>query len=285
MSKTCLILEGGGFKIAFTAGVLDVFLTAKYNPFDTYIGISGGTIAASYFLSGQFRFILHAMQFLASDTNFLNYRRAFANEGYMDIDYIKKVAEKEVPFLFDKALKAIEDKELYFVATKREHGTPEYFRPTNSKNWLDYSIASSTLPFVTKGRHKINGKSYFDGGWSDPLPVKWAYKNGAKKIVIIRTFPLDYREVQSWADYFGSYYYGTGGLKKAFDESYKYYNEAIDFMNNPPKDLVIEQISPVEILKSATYSYTKDTINQDYRHGVEMGMLFVHRKLNKSKDV
>ncbi len=283
MSKTCLIIEGGGFKIAFTAGVLDTFLTASFRPFDHYIGVSGGTIAASYYLSDQFRYILKAMHFLAADNQFLDYKRAF-NEGYMDIDYIKKVAQEEVPFNFEKALKAVEDKEIHFVATNRKFGTPEYFRPTNPKNWLEYSIASSTLPFVTKGKHKIKDKSYFDGGWSDPLPVKWAYENGARKILILRTYPLEYRDEQSWSDYFGSYYFkDSKGLKKVFDESYKWYNEALDFINNPPSDLIIEQISPEEILKSKTYSYTSETINQDYRHGVERGMLFLYNKLHKDK--
>jgi len=284
MSKTCLILEGGGFKIAFTAGVLDTFLTASFRPFDQYIGISGGTIAASYYLSSQFRFILKAMHFLAADKSFLDYKRAFDDEGYMNIDFIKKVATKEIPFDFEKALEAVKNKEVHFVATDRKQGTPEYLQPTNAKNWLDYAVASSTLPFVTKGKHKINGKAYFDGGWSDPLPVKWAYENGARKILIIRTFPLEYRDEQSWTDYFGSFYFKESkGLKKVFDDSYKWYNEAVDFINNPPKDLIIEQISPEEILKSRTYSYTPETINQDYRHGVERGMLFLYNKLHKDK--
>lgn len=278
--KHCLIIEGGGFKTAFTAGVTDSFMTSNYNPFNRYVAVSGGTVALSYFLSGQFRFCLDAMQYLAKDIQFTNFKRTFGKEGYMDIDFIKNVAEELVPFDFEKAFKKTEDKKTFFVVTNRKFGNPEYFEPICQKTWMEYSIASSTLPFVTKGKHKIKNKSFFDGGWSDPLPVKWAYENGAREIVVLRTSPASTMKVQSWTDYFGSIYFGASpGLKKAFAFSHEKYNEAIQFMEHPPEDLNLIQIAPEVILKSGTYVYTEDTIVQDYRHGVEMGMRFLYEKM------
>ena len=69
----CLIVEGGGFKTGFTSGVLDSFITNKFNPFQTYIGISGGAVAVSYFLSMQYRFCLNAMLILSKNKEFLQY--------------------------------------------------------------------------------------------------------------------------------------------------------------------------------------------------------------------
>ena len=50
MKKT-LIVQGGGFRTGFTAGILDAFMVLGYCPFDQIIGNSGGAISASYYLS------------------------------------------------------------------------------------------------------------------------------------------------------------------------------------------------------------------------------------------
>ena len=38
-----LVVEGGGMKGIYTAGILDAFHTANFNPFNLYIGVSAGT--------------------------------------------------------------------------------------------------------------------------------------------------------------------------------------------------------------------------------------------------
>ncbi len=278
----CLIIEGGGFKTAFTSGVLDAFISINYFPFKTLIGISGGAVAMSYFASNQYRYCIKSLRLLSKDDQFSNYKRTFGEKGYLDIDYLATVASQKVPFDMDLALERTKNKEVVIVATDRKKGLPVYFNPTK-KDWVQKVIASSTLPFATKGVHKLNGRSYFDGGWSDPLPVKWAYANGAKKILVIRTKPRGIREKQSWSDYFGSKYYRTeSALSKVFESNFNTYNDAADFLENPPKDLVVEQIDPKFLLKSGVYSYSKKTLMLDYRYGVDKGLFFLNKTLNKS---
>lgn len=277
--KTCLIVEGGGFKTGFTAGILDAFLMSQYTPFQHYIGVSGGSIAVSYFLSSQYRYCLNAIRLLSQNEHFMSYKRAFEKKGMMDIDYLAKVAEEEVPFDLTKAMQSTRYKEVHFVATIVASGAAAYL-PPNESNWLDITVASSTLPFVTKGRHIIDGVDYFDGGWSDPLPVKWAYEQGARKILLLRTWPAGIRSTQSWTDYFGSIYFDDRpGLKNSFTNSHLKYNEALDFIDNPPDDLQIDEIAPKKLLKSGTYTYTNKTIMSDYRYGVDCGLLYVYDQL------
>ena len=57
--KKVLILEGGGFKTSFTGGVLDAFRSVSFDPFQSYIGVSGGSIAISYFLSNKYGYFYH----------------------------------------------------------------------------------------------------------------------------------------------------------------------------------------------------------------------------------
>ena len=278
MNNSCLIVEGGGFKTGFTAGVLDAFMGSTYKPFYQYIGISGGSIATSYYLTDQYRFCISAIKLLALDKHFTNFKRTFGAQGYMDIDYLASVAQEKVPLYVDKAVETSKDKAIYFVATNRESGKAEYLKPTQ-ENWIDVLIASSTLPFVTKGKHYVNGLEYFDGGWSDPLPVKWAYEQGAREILVLRTWPSGHRSSQSWTDYLGSIFYNDSpGLKETFSNCHIKYNESLEFIENPPHDLIIEEIAPPKLLKSGTYTYSRKTIMSDYRYGLDRGLMYVQEK-------
>ncbi|WP_202215042.1 patatin-like phospholipase family protein, partial [Klebsiella pneumoniae] len=51
--KLALVCEGGGQRGIFTAGVLDEFLKAGFNPFDLLIGTSAGAQNLSAYLCGQ----------------------------------------------------------------------------------------------------------------------------------------------------------------------------------------------------------------------------------------
>ena len=50
--KTGLVLEGGGMRGIYTAGVLDVFLDHDIS-FDGVIGVSAGAVHGASFVSGQ----------------------------------------------------------------------------------------------------------------------------------------------------------------------------------------------------------------------------------------
>ena len=51
--KLALIAEGGGQRGIFTAGVLDAWLEAGYDPFDMFIGTSAGSQNLTSFLARQ----------------------------------------------------------------------------------------------------------------------------------------------------------------------------------------------------------------------------------------
>lgn len=286
--KKVLIVEGGGFKTGFTAGILDAFIGCDFDPFDVYMGVSGGAIAASYYLAKQYRHTLNSILAMSRDENFLVYRRTFGKEGYMNIDLLAEVAKDRVPFDVAKATKTVAGKEMYIVATNRVSGDACYLQPV-ADNWIEVITASCTLPFVTKGKHTLDGVDYFDGGWSDALPAKWAYDQGATHITILRTWPANSVSTQSWADYFGSIYFKSSpGLKNVFESSFEKYNNSVNFINQPPDDLILDQLCPQKLLRSGTYSYSKKTIMRDYRYGLDIGLQYVEkmkRKFNVNNQV
>jgi len=120
---------------------------------------------------------------------------------------------------------------------------------------------------------------YFDGGWGDALPVIEAYNRGAREIVVIRTWVSGLKTTQSWVDYFGSIYYRSNPvLSELFNSSFKNYNEAVEFIKNPPSDLQIIEIAPEKNLYSGTYSYSKSSILRDYRYGLDLGTQYISRQ-------
>lgn len=277
-SKKTLIIQGGGFRTGYSTGVLDAFQSRNYNDFDFYLGVSGGAIALSYYLSGQYKKCFDAMCLLAEDKNFISYSGLMTKTGMMNIDYFNQVAGDIIPFDIKKAIENIEGKEMAIVMTERATGEAHYYHP-NKKTWLDAVIASCTLPFVTKGKHKLHGVDYFDGGWGDPLPAKWAYEHGSRDITVIRTAPKDMKFTQTWPDFFASIYNRFDPkLRTLFDENHKRYNEAVDFLNNPPSDLKLSQIAPDSPLKAGTYSNSVQAITSDYRYGLQSGIDFLLSK-------
>ena len=278
MNKT-LIVQGGGFRTGFTAGILDAFLTLNYFPFDRVIGVSGGAIAASYYLSQQYGACVEAMRILAKDPDFVNFKHIIRDRGYMNIDHIRTVAAELVPFDTVAAMKSTQKIDVKFVATNRQTGKPLYLTP-EAKDWIDLVIGSSTLPFVTKGVQKVRDLDLMDGGWSDSIPIEYAINQGASDILILRTTHLNQKIAQSWPDYFGAIYFRNNPeLKECFALTHEIYNRTIDFLSNPPLPIQIEQLWPEEGLKCGTYNYSVEGINSDYRYGFHKGIEFVRARL------
>lgn len=274
MNHKALIVQGGGFRTAFSAGVLDAFLGRKFDPFSIYVGVSGGAIAASYFVAKQPGSCVDAIRFLAANKQYLDFSRLLSAEAVVDVNVFYEISNKHMPFDFETALQTISGKCMAIVMTNRETGQPHYYHPSQ-KTWPDAIIASCAFPFISKGKHEVHGVEYMDGAWSDPLPVDWAVQQGATDLTIIRTSPADERAEKSRLDVFGEIYYRNSlGLKTAFATNHEHFNRALDFINNPPAGITIRQIAPTQPLKAGVYTNSKSLISEDYMHGLEIGAIF-----------
>ena len=251
------------------------FHVTGFRPFNRYLGISGGSIAVSYFLGRQYRSGRDSLLHLAQDPNFTAYSRTFSEQGFMDLDILAAVAREKIVFNLLGAMKESLRHPVHFVATDEETGEPAYLVP-NRRNWLDAIIASSSIPFFTKGKHNFRGRAYIDGGCSDPLPAKWAYEQGARDVLVLRTWPREMRFTKSWADVAGSFYYRSEPvLSDIVNRGHAIYNASADFLEDPPDDLTVTQLAPQKLLATGTYLNSVDTIMQDYGHGVDVGLRHV----------
>lgn len=273
-----LILEGGSLKCAFTAGILDVLLENDYTEFQNFYGVSSGSMAMSFFLSRQSKNFIKVSRALVENPDFLSYMNSFSSSGLMNLDFLEKYVRETYPFDEDTALKNIKGKIVKIIATDKLTARPHYITPTKD-NWINVLMASATLPFITKGETIVEGVKLFDGGYSDPIPVREAIKNGSKKMLIIRTRPADVRLDQSYVSWFAEYWnYDNDAISDMFHNSYKTYNDRAEFLSGEkPEGIDWQMIAPPEPLKSDGYYLYKEDIDADYRLGLEYGLDFIQQ--------
>lgn len=272
--KKTIILEGGGFKTSFSAGVLDAFRMTNFDQFNAHIGVSGGSLALSYFLSHQYGAYFKSMKSICKDPRFIQYTKAFS-EGLMNLDFFTEIAENEFPFNLKKAVNSTKEKDFYIVLTHTDNGATSYLNPRED-NWLDMIIAASTVPLITKGKHLIDGKAYSDGGISDPIPIQWAVENGATDIVLVRTTHLNFKPSYIRPEYFASKLLKADDNIKKHIENYQLkLKSSIDYIETIKDKVVIDQIAPEKSLNTNIFTNSVNSIILDYRYGLELGLNYV----------
>ena len=274
--KIALVIEGGGFKSVFSAGVLDAFLINKFKPFDIYIGVSSGAMCLSYYVATQYKTYFSLSKEVAVSEKFLSYRHALSEQGYMDLNFLSKYAKEHNPLDLQNIIESTENKQFYIVATNLENGEAVYLEP-DKKNFYTCLQATSSLPFFTKGSCEINGVNFMDGAWSDGIPVKAAAEFGATKVIVIRPNPLGYKMAGlSYLGLLAGYWWkNSPELRDNFFKEDNKYNQAVDFLTEKHENLEILQICPDSFLKSRVVGTSVDDLTQDYHAGLEKGMDFL----------
>lgn len=184
MYQAGLVLEGGGMKGIYTAGVLDFFLD-KGLEFSSVYGVSAGACHMCSFLSkqrGRARDI--SIDYLDNKKycgvgNLLTTGDLFnVNTAYKLIpDYLNPYDHTTFEKYKGRA---------YAVVTNIETGKPEYLRLKDMREDIIAVRASASLPMVSRNV-KIGEKLYLDGGISDAVPIRKSILDGNKKNVVILT--------------------------------------------------------------------------------------------------
>ena len=270
--QTALIVEGGGFKSAFTAGVLDSFIINGFDPFQLYLGISSGAMNITSYVSRQYKRNIKIISAISENTNFISIVRFLKGGNYMELKYLLEVTSKEYPFDIDSANKYLKDADCKVVVTNYINGSSAYLS-VKKYGWMKTMEATGSLPVATRGFCEIAGKKYIDGGLADPLPVKRVYDWGYRNIVLLRTHTIDVKA--DWnleALYAPLFFRNNPKLQKLVMRNDKIYSRGQKYIHNPPKDLKLLQIAPQIELECGVISNSLEHILLDYRYGLELGL-------------
>ena len=259
IKKTGLVLEGGGMRGAYTAGVLD-YLMEKGVRFPYLIGVSAGANNGANFVAEQRDRNKKVFVEMVKDERYAGIKNLIKEGNYFGMDFLfKKLPDEIVPFDYE----TFSNSETVFkaVVTNCNTAEPEYFKASDfDPRFFGQRIlrASSSIPLIAKPV-KIFDNYYYDGGIADPIPLKKAYE----KNVIILTKHKGFRLKPKRSSIFLKILIRDyPQLVEKLRERYKSYNETMDlidklekqekvFVFRPNSDLNMNglEMNPKELLK------------------------------------
>ena len=245
--KTGLVLEGGGMRGMYTAGVLDVFMENGIR-FDKIVGVSAGALFGVNYLSGQKGRVIRYNKRFNGDKNYMGIRPLLTEGNIVNTKY----AYHDVPYSldpFDDENFKKSDTEFYAVVTDIESGNPEYIKINSAFEQMDVLRASGSLPFVSKPV-KIRAKNYLDGGISDSIPYKWMAHQDVSKIIVILTRDISYRKKETSSLLINMFYRNYPKLAERLHKRHIEYNESAKELTEIEKSgavLVIRPSKPIEV--------------------------------------
>ena len=188
--KKGLILEGGGMRGMFTAGVLDVFMENGI-VFDGTIGVSAGAIFGCNFKSHQIgRAIRYNMKYCRDD-RYCSIKSLIRTGDMFGAQFCYHYLPTKLDF-FDVETFRNNPMEFYVVATDVKTGHAIYHRINRGTYYdLEWMRASASLPLVSR-TVKIGRREMLDGGISDSVPVKYFESIGYNRNVVVLTQPDGY---------------------------------------------------------------------------------------------
>lgn len=189
--KTGLVLEGGGMRGLFTAGVLDVMMERDIKV-DGIVGVSAGACFGCNYLSKQPGRILRYNISMINEPRYMSLRNFLRTGNLMDGEFAYHTLPDEID-IFDKETYAKSDVEYHIVCTDVLTGEPVYKRltPPVDYEFLEWLRASSSLPLVSKPV-EVGGRLMLDGGMSDSIPLKYFQEQGFERNIVVLTQPLGF---------------------------------------------------------------------------------------------
>ena len=182
--KLGLVLEGGGVRGIYTAGVLDCLMDHGIT-FHGVIGVSAGAIHGCSFLSGQRGRSIRYYTKYSRDYRFMSMRSFLTTGNVVGVDFCyHELPDKLDVYDHDAFLQ--NGVPFYTVCTNVETGKAEYLRISDMRGQIDYLRASASLPYFSR-IVEIEGKKYLDGGCADSIPLKAFEEMGYARNLVILT--------------------------------------------------------------------------------------------------
>lgn len=195
MKNAGLILEGGGMRGVYTAGVLDYFMEQGLF-FSHNYGVSAGAVMLCSYLSKQHRRSIKVYTRFCGDKRYCSVLSLLFTGDLFGAKFCyHDIPERLLPFDFD-TYDTFEGK-AYAVVTNVKDGKPEYLPMKEMHTVGIESVrASASMPLVSR-MVRINGEKYLDGGMSDSIPIRRSISDGNVKNVVIMTKEVGYRREPS----------------------------------------------------------------------------------------
>ena len=194
LMKHGLVLEGGGMRGLFVAGVLDELMEQGLDKsFDGAIGVSAGACFGMNIKSGQKGRALRYNVNLSGNPDYISFRSYLKTGNFVNAEFSYHTLPEKID-VFDNETFKNNPMDFYLVCSDALTGKPVY----KLMNHIDYEMlewlrASASLPMVCRPVF-IENKILFDGGLCDPIPLKQFQKLGYERNIVVLTQPLGFEK-------------------------------------------------------------------------------------------
>ncbi len=188
--RRALIIGPGGLRGAYGGGVVATLCRAfGHGYFNRIYGCSAGAYTGSYAASGQPDQIESIWRECVHSNLLVDLSRVFTRRRpLLDLFYLNDVLRSE---RYRLSITGMLESPTAFeiVTTDRETGQSRYFTPQSEEAFYLQVRASAAVP-VFHPRVMIEGRTYVDGGLSDPIPLEKALADGCDEVVIVCNRPV-----------------------------------------------------------------------------------------------
>ena len=250
--KTGLVLEGGGVRGIYTAGVLDTFME-KGIAFDGVIGTSAGAIHAVSYLSGQKGRSIRYYKKYCKDYRFMSFNSFLLTGDVVGVDFCYHELPEKLDVFDNKAF--MKNKvPFYAVCSNVETGQAEYIRVSDAFKEIDVIRASASLPYFSR-IVEIGDKKYLDGGCCDSIALCAFQSMGYQRNVVILTRDIEYRKKPEMKFLTKAVYRNYPKFCDALLRRHEMYNRQVEYIMEQEKKgsiFVIRPMSPLEVGRMET---------------------------------
>jgi predicted patatin/cPLA2 family phospholipase len=275
-----LVLEGGGMRGVYSAGVLEAFSEAEASRsserlrFGAVVACSAGACVAASYLAGQPRRNRQVyLDFLDGD-KLVRFRRLLNGGSVMDIDYLAlDVTLRLCPLDLDALRRS--PIPLYIGVTDCETGESRYL--TNHEDDLVTAIrATCSLPFFSRQEVPYQDRLYVDGGVSDPVPIQKAIELGATEVVLVLTSSIEKRgRKRSSLALFSWPFSSSRAIRKSLAERHLRYRAAARLLESPPEGVRIDVVRPSRSLPVRRTTTRRSLLEEACDLGLQDGRAYV----------
>ena len=264
--KTGLVLEGGGMRGLFSAGVMDVMMEHGIR-FDGIVGVSAGATFGCNYKSHQVGRVLRYNVRFKDDPRYMGVRSLLCTGDLVAAEFSYHTLPNELDvFDFDAFNK--DPAEFHIVCTDAETGEPVYQRlDVMNDEGLEWIRASASMPLVSRPV-SLEGRLLLDGGISDSIPLRYFQSQGFGRNIVILTQPKGFfKKKTKLMPLFHLFMRRYPAVVQAMSRRHLMYNEELSYLETQEQEGNILLIYPQDILPIGRTEQDEAKMRRVYQMG------------------
>ncbi len=243
---TALVLEGGGLRGYYSAGVMEAFLE-KDLLFPYIAGVSAGAANALSYISGQSMRSRQIIEHYVGNPEYVSRRNLLRKGSMFGFDYIfGTVPEQHI--WFDWETYTAQKTRFLTGAMNCANGETVWFEKEDITPPFTATVASCSVPILTKIQH-FRGYNLLDGGVTDPIPIEKSVADGNRFHVVILTRNAGYRkEPFGHKGFLKAVFHKYPAVAEAMLRRHEIYNRQLELCERLEKEGRAAIIRPLEPL-------------------------------------